>query len=114
MGSGARSSGEVARAPLAFNVGPNFDPTTAFWKSNNQRVHLRFVDDRWVSPDHVSLEWSAWCTPSVHRPRARSPSIGVTPPNRGRSDVLTDGRSWRSRGIDYDDVLYHYFSYPSN
>lgn len=67
-----------------------------------------------VSPEHVAHEWSAWYRPSVRRPSSRAPSIDVCLPSSGRSDVSTNGRSWSSRGIDYADVLYHHYSYPSN
>ena len=89
VGSGARSSGEVARAFLAFNVDPKPGPTTVFGKSSRQRVHLRFVGNRWVSPGPVSLVVSlvyAQCS-SPSRPFA---VLGVDP---SRSDVSIDGRS---------------------
>lgn len=114
VGFGACSSSEVALAPLAFYIAQTLGRTSVLWIRNNERIHLRLLDNQWVSAKLVSHEWSAWCGPSVRRPRARSPSIDVTFPNDGRCDVSTDVRPWSFRIIGYDGVLYHYFNYPSN
>ena len=113
LGSGARSSGEGAPA-LPFNVDAKPNSVSILSRPNGERVELGMLNYRWVSPEPVSREWSAWYAPSAHQPHARSPSIDVTPPNGARSDVSTEGRSWSSRDIGYDDVLYHHFRFPSS
>lgn len=72
------------------------------------------LNSRWASPGAVSWECSAWYRPRTYRPSVRSLSVGVDPPGSSRSDVSTGGRSWSSRDIDFDDILFHHFCYPSN
>ena len=85
---------EVPRDPPAppFDVDPKPNPTTVIW-SGHQRIHLRYVNGHWVSPELLSLELSGRYRPHVHQPRVGSPSVNVDPPSSARSAFSTDGRS---------------------
>ena len=75
----------VMSGPVSYRVIPVHGPP----------VEIRLVGCQWVSPDPISHEWSAWCTPNVHRPLvvSRSPSVEVCPPSVGRAleNVSVDG-----------------------
>ena len=93
------------------------------------RIEMRMLGDRWVEPDPVSHEWSAWCRPNIRRPMlSRPPSLDVGPPNVGNAPrsvpVGEDDRLHVGRvqypGVEdlikpqFDDVLVQPYGYPNN
>ena len=110
--SSSSSSSELVVLRLSFTP----SPVSSKGRPDGTSVELRLLGGRWLSPEPVSLDWSGWCRPSVHRPViSRASSVSVGPPSVGQepNDVAIgeDDEQWYPGRLldeinrEFDDIL---------